>query len=426
MVLNIFPRKKEVAPAASPEPEIRLPEPSAEAMAEIDGQDGDAAQSARRTRRGTRGGRGRRRTDGEIIADATDELEPLANLQPEPEPGPEPATEEKPKAPRRTRAKKVEKDVEGETLQAAELAPVTDAAEPPARPVRRARTAKPAPATDEVSSETKAVAEPVAATPPHQPDVQEHAGRKAETQEHATRHADVHEHAPRHHGEPRHLREPREPRTTTETGDNAQVKAILRAIEQQQHQIDQLTRLHEDIARRAGSGGGSSASPSAPPARVGIFVDAANIELASDRLRARFDWKKILDMVTKDRVLVRAIAYSPVHDDPGVSIETQRFVEPFLDKGYKVVTKPLKRFADGTIKANVDIEIALDVIEMLDRLDIVVLASGDGDFQRLVEVVQAKGVRVEVVSVGASTASNLRHAADKFIDLQSRLREVRV
>ncbi len=159
---------------------------------------------------------------------------------------------------------------------------------------------------------------------------------------------------------------------------------------------------------------------------MGIFVDAANIELASDRMRARFDWKKILEMLTRDRVLVRAIAYSPVHDDPGVSIETQRFVEPFLDRGYKVVTKPLKRFQDGTVKANVDIELALDVIEMLDRLDVVCLVSGDGDFQRLVEVVQAKGVRVEVVAVGSSTASNLRHAADHYIDLQGKLRDVRV
>ena len=163
----------------------------------------------------------------------------------------------------------------------------------------------------------------------------------------------------------------------------------------------------------------------APPARVGIFVEVANVELAGDRLRARFDWGKILHLLTRDRQLVRAIAYSPVHDDPGVSIETQRFVEPFLERGYKVVTKPLKRFADGSIKANVDIELALDVIEMLNRLDVVVLMSGDGDFQRLVEVVQSKGVRVEVVAVGSSTASNLRHAADHFMDLQARLKDVR-
>jgi uncharacterized LabA/DUF88 family protein len=75
-------------------------------------------------------------------------------------------------------------------------------------------------------------------------------------------------------------------------------------------------------------------------------------------MRARFDWGKILRMLTQNRTLVRALAYSPVHDDPNVSIETQRFVEPFLDKGFKIVTKPLKRFHDGTIKANVDIELA--------------------------------------------------------------------
>lgn len=207
------------------------------------------------------------------------------------------------------------------------------------------------------------------------------------------------------------------PPTVSEDGSTA---AIMRAIEAQGRQIEQLARLHEEIARRP-----NGSSPAAPPARVGIFVDSANVELASDRLRARFDWGKILHLLTRDRQLVRAIAYSPVHDDPGVSIETQRFVEPFLERGYKVVTKPLKRFADGSIKANVDIELALDVIEMLDRLDVVVLISGDGDFQRLVEVVQSKGVRVEVVAVGSSTASNLRHAADQYIDLQSRLKEIR-
>jgi uncharacterized LabA/DUF88 family protein len=157
-----------------------------------------------------------------------------------------------------------------------------------------------------------------------------------------------------------------------------------------------------------------------------VFVDAANLELAADRQRVQLDWGKILSLLTRDRQLVRAMAYSPVHDDPGVSIETQRFVEPFLDNGFKVVTKPLKRFQDGSIKANVDIELALDVVSMLDRLDIVCLVSGDGDFERLVELAQSKGVRVEVVGMGSSTAANLRKAADSYIDLQTRLREIRV
>ena len=193
------------------------------------------------------------------------------------------------------------------------------------------------------------------------------------------------------------------------------LSALVRAVEAQGKQIEHLVRSQEDFIRRAGSGGRGVAA--APPARVGVFVDAANVELAVDRLRQRIDWKKVLNHLTENRTLVRAIAYSPVHDDPGVSLETQRFAEPFLGKGYKVVTKPLKRFADGTIKANVDIEMALDIVEMLDRLDVVCLVSGDGDFQRLVEVVQGKGVRCEVVAVGNSAAGALRNAADHFIDL---------
>ncbi|MBI5946635.1 MAG: NYN domain-containing protein [Chloroflexi bacterium] len=201
---------------------------------------------------------------------------------------------------------------------------------------------------------------------------------------------------------------------------DASTAGILRAIEQQGRQIEQLVRLQEAAAR--GGGGGVATQP----ARVGIFVDAANVELGLERSRARVDWGKVLELLTRGRQLVRAVAYSPVHDDPTVSIETQRFVEPFLDKGYKVVTKPLKRFADNTVKANVDIEMALDIITMLDRLDVVCLVSGDGDFQRLVELIQSKGVRVEVIAVASSTATNLRHAADHYIDLQSRLRDIRL
>lgn len=203
--------------------------------------------------------------------------------------------------------------------------------------------------------------------------------------------------------------------------------AILQALEQQSRQFEQLLRAQEELAKKL-----SAPPPPAPVQqtpvqlpRVGVFVDAANIELACDRLRARFDWGKVLALLTKDRQLVRALAYSPVHDDPAVSMETQRFAEPFLDKGFKIVTKPLKRFSDGSIKANTDIEMALDVVSMLERLDIVCIVSGDGDFQPLVEYVQRRGVRCEVAAIGSSTASNLRNAADAYIDLQQRLKEIK-
>ncbi len=359
MALNIFPRREPKAAPAT-EPEAAPPEPDAQVV-------DDAEARKRPTRRGSRGGRGRTRSGAETQAAEAEALEPVAE---------EPvAAAERPKRPSRSKAAIAAREAEA---AAAAATPEPETAPEPA----------PEPATRTGRSRR---------------------GAKAQAA------SDGHEPATRQRGDGR------EPAARQQS--DGSTAAILRAIEAQGRQIEQLTRLQEELARRHGGNGSGVAA--APPARVGIFVDAANIELACDRLRARFDWRKILDLLTKDRQLVRAIAYSPVHDDPGVSIETQRFVEPFLDRGYKVVTKPLKRFADGSIKANVDIELALDVVEMLDRLDIVVLASGDGDFVRLVEVVQSKGVRVEVIAVGSSTASNLKHAADEFIDLQGRLREIR-
>ena len=156
--------------------------------------------------------------------------------------------------------------------------------------------------------------------------------------------------------------------------------------------------------------------------KFAVFVDSANVELALDRSKRRLDWGRVLKTLTKGRRLVRAIAYSPVHEDVNVSMESQRFVEPFLGNGYKVITKPLKRFSDGTVKANVDIELAIDLLTMSDRLDIACIVSGDGDFQPLVEAVQSRGVRVEVASVGNAIASHLRKAADEYINLDKMLK----
>lgn len=376
MVLNIFPRRPQPAAAPAPEPEATLPEPSPEVMEDLD------EPKKRPTRRGSRGGRGRSRAAGVDGVETADEEVAAA----------EPVAEEAApaRAPRRSRAKAAEAVVETELSAEAPAEPIAAAPRPRRGTPRQQAEIK---AREEAAAAAAAEESPAAAAPP-----------------------------PAEAREAREPREPREPRTRGGGGGNAAPSdnALVRAIEQQGRQIEQLI----EAVRRGGGVGGAISS--APPARVGVFVDAANVELASDRLRARFDWGKILNMLTRDRQLIRAIAYSPVHDDPGVSIETQRFVEPFLGKGYKVVTKPLKRFQDGTIKANVDIEMALDVIEMLDRLDVVCLVSGDGDFQRLVEVVQSKGVRVEVVAAGNSAAGNLRNAADQFIDLQQRLRDVRV
>lgn len=196
--------------------------------------------------------------------------------------------------------------------------------------------------------------------------------------------------------------------------------ALVAALKEQNEKLTRLVDLQEQtIDRLSGGDDGNGAGAAAGLPRVGIFVDSANVELARDRSRGgrAIDWGVVLERLTKDRRLVRAVAYSPVHDDPDVSRETQRFVEPFLGKGFKIVTKPLKRFADGSIKANLDIELALDLVTMADRLDVAVIISGDGDFQHLVEVVQGRGVRVEVAGLGPSVAGALKAAADRYVEL---------
>ena len=151
--------------------------------------------------------------------------------------------------------------------------------------------------------------------------------------------------------------------------------------------------------------------------RLAIFVDVPNILYAAERSGIELDWGKIAEFLSEGRTLVRAMAYAPISDDPNARMENERFVVPFVDHGYRIVTKPLKRFSGGGVKANFDVELALDILTLADRLDVVALVSGDGDFRRLVEIVASRGVRVEVVAFGQSTAADLRAVADRYIDI---------
>ncbi len=85
--------------------------------------------------------------------------------------------------------------------------------------------------------------------------------------------------------------------------------------------------------------------------------------------------------------------------------------------GFRVVTKAVRRYTDGTSKANLDVELAIDMLTIAPYVDTAVLVSGDGDFVRLVEAVQFKGVRVEVVGLGEMTSTALIEVADTFTDL---------
>ena len=105
-------------------------------------------------------------------------------------------------------------------------------------------------------------------------------------------------------------------------------------------------------------------------------------------------------------------------------VEAQRFVQPFVSHDYRVVTKPLKRFADGSVKANFDVEMAIDMLTMSERLDVVCLVSGDGDFRRVLDLLASRGVRIEVVAFGHSAAAELRPAADRYVELADYVRDV--
>ena len=155
--------------------------------------------------------------------------------------------------------------------------------------------------------------------------------------------------------------------------------------------------------------------------RVALFVDVPNVIYAAERRNVTLDFGRVLDYFTHDRELVRASAYAPITDDPQAKLEQQRFVHHFMGHPYRIVTKPLKRFADGSMKANFDIELAIDILTMSDRLDVVVLMSGDGDFRRLVELIASRGVRVEVAAFSETASAELKAVADKYVDIGAEL-----
>jgi uncharacterized LabA/DUF88 family protein len=186
--------------------------------------------------------------------------------------------------------------------------------------------------------------------------------------------------------------------------------------------IEGLQQSIVDLQHRLDNNGGSAASTKAHP-RVGIFVDVPNLIYAAERRNVTIDFGRVLDYFTRDRELVRASAYAPITDDPQAKLENQRFVHHFLGHPYRIITKPLKRFADGSMKANFDIELAIDILTMSDRLDVVVLMSGDGDFRRLVELIASRGVRVEVAAFGETASAELKSVADLYIDFGAHIDE---
>jgi uncharacterized LabA/DUF88 family protein len=147
---------------------------------------------------------------------------------------------------------------------------------------------------------------------------------------------------------------------------------------------------------------------------VAVFVDVANIFYAAKAAGIDIDYVTLLKSATAGRDFVRAYAYTGL--DP--ENENQRQFHSFLARsGYKVISKDIRKYGDGRIKANLDIELVVDMMKTARNLDIAVVVSGDGDFAPAIRAVQEQGVRVEVISFRGNTSSDLIEVADLFTDI---------
>jgi len=161
-----------------------------------------------------------------------------------------------------------------------------------------------------------------------------------------------------------------------------------------------------------------------PQERIALFVDGSNLYAAARALGFDIDYRRLLEVFTEKGKLLRAFYYTALIEDQEYSP-----IRPLVDwldyNGYTMVTKPTKEFTDDAgrrkLKGNMDIELAIDVMEMAEHLDHAIIFSGDGDFRRLVDAVQRKGLRVSAVSTVRSQppmiADELRRQVDTFIEL---------
>jgi uncharacterized LabA/DUF88 family protein len=158
--------------------------------------------------------------------------------------------------------------------------------------------------------------------------------------------------------------------------------------------------------------------------RIALFIDGANLHATAKALGFDIDYKRLLIEFQSQGKLVRAFYYTTIFEDQDFAP-----IRPLVDwldyNGYTVVTKATKEFIDASgrrkVKGNMDIELAVDAMELAGHVDQIVLFSGDGDFRSLVEAVQRRGVRVTVVSTLSShppmIADELRRQTDVFTDL---------
>lgn len=166
--------------------------------------------------------------------------------------------------------------------------------------------------------------------------------------------------------------------------------------------------------------------------KLAVFIDGANLYGAARALEFDIDYRRMLAWSAKQGKLIRAYYYTTLVEENDFSP-----VRPLVDwldyNGYTMITKNTREYTDPNgrrkLKGNIDVEICCDVMEMADHVDHIMIFTGDGDFKRLVESVQRKGVRVTVVSTLEThppmIADELRRQADHFIDLSDLCNDIK-
>ena len=148
--------------------------------------------------------------------------------------------------------------------------------------------------------------------------------------------------------------------------------------------------------------------------RVGVFVDVQNLYYSARNIyQARVKFNEVLDAAVAGRKLIRAIAYVVEANMP----EEESFFEALEKAGFEVKRKELQTFAGGHQKGDWDVGIAMDIVKLMNKLDVVVLCSGDGDYAPLLEYMQMSGQFTETVAFGKSCSGKIKELTDYFIDL---------
>jgi len=187
----------------------------------------------------------------------------------------------------------------------------------------------------------------------------------------------------------------------------SRLKGLIRDIPVDYRDVERKMKLGNKIKHKTGKN-----------AQVALFVDVQNMFYSAKNLyNGRLDYEKFLEATVGDRTLVQATAYIVQTPD----IDQTKFISLLKSIGYVVRAMDLKTGTGGFAKGNWDVGMTIDILNLIDKVDALVLATGDGDFVPIVKLFQKRGVRVEIVSFAYNTAIDLKEIADRFSPITEEL-----